>query len=322
MPLEDIGSYPPVMDEFSVHWEDANIATGGTPATDVKLEGAHTRTQFIALRNEIQAKITGAVALENGREIAATNRDTLKMAVRDRLAQFRGMVRAVLPKSKYASSTPVLPDLSAAESKFLAAFDDAADLWGRIDADVTMPGFTPPLVIAGYPRGTFVTDIAAVRTAYMTLATAENDLGLGQEERDVLLPVARERMVQYRAVIEAIFGPNHPLTLSLPQIYPQPGSTPAAVTLSGAWNAGVSAAAFNFTASAAANLLEYELRMSPGATYDSGTATVVGNAPPGTLTLQTAAGLAASGDVASFKVFVKLTTGNESGSNTVTITRP
>jgi len=32
--------------------------------------------------------------------------------------------------------------------------------------------------------------------------------------------------------------------------------------------------------------------------------------------------LATSGDVASFKVFVRLTTGNAAGSNTVTITRP
>lgn len=62
--------------------------------------------------------------------------------------------------------------------------------------------------------------------------------------------------------------------------------------------------------------------MSPGATYDAATATVIGNVPAGTTTFNTTAGLAASGDVASFKVFVKLTTGNESGSNTVTITRP
>jgi len=36
----------------------------------------------------------------------------------------------------------------------------------------------------------------------------------------------------------------------------------------------------------------------------------------------TDAGLAASGNVASFKVYVILTTSNEKGSNTLTITRP
>ena len=38
--------------------------------------------------------------------------------------------------------------------------------------------------------------------------------------------------------------------------------------------------------------------------------------------LATTVGLENPGDVASFKVFVLLTTGNEAGSNTVTITRP
>ena len=66
----------------------------------------------------------------------------------------------------------------------------------------------------------------------------------------------------------------------------------------------------------------YELRMSPGATYDAASATVIGNIPPGTTTFSTFEGLTAPGDVASFKLFVQLTTGNQAGSNTVTITRP
>jgi hypothetical protein len=44
--------------------------------------------------------------------------------------------------------------------------------------------------------------------------------------------------------------------------------------------------------------------------------------PTDPLEFLTLSGLAASGDVATFKVYVILTTGNEKGSNTVTITRP
>ena len=161
-----------------------------------------------------------------------------------------------------------------------------------------------------------------MRAAFLALTTAENDLEINQEERDELLPVARERMVQYRVMVAALLGPNHPQTLSLPVLFPAPGSTPDPVTLSGAWNGAAAAAIFNWTASTNPNLAEYEIRMSPGATYDEGTSTIVGNILPGTTTFQTAAGLATSGDVASFKVFVRLTTGNVAGSNTVTITRP
>jgi hypothetical protein len=69
-------------------------------------------------------------------------------------------------------------------------------------------------------------------------------------------------------------------------------------------------------------LLEYEVRMTPAATYDSNNASVIANQSPGTEQLDTTEGLFSPGDVASFKIYVMLTTGNEAGSNTVTITRP
>ncbi|MCX7410327.1 MAG: hypothetical protein DWH84_04140 [Planctomycetota bacterium] len=62
--------------------------------------------------------------------------------------------------------------------------------------------------------------------------------------------------------------------------------------------------------------------MSSGSSYDAASATVIGNFPPGTTSFSTAEGLESPGDEASFKLFVGLTTGNEAGSNTVTIARP
>ena len=322
MPLEDVGSYPSVMSEFELHWQDVNAELGGTPATDMKLEGGFTLAQFTALRDDVQAKISGLEGLENGRQIAADSRDQVKAAIKDRLAQFRAILRAVLSKSKYAASAPILPVLTAAESKFMAPFDDAADLWGRINADATLAGFTPPLVIAGYTLANFTTDIAAVRAAYISVLTAENSKRLGLRERDALLPTAREYMVQYRVLVEGLLGPNHPLTQTLPVLSGPPGSTPDPVTLSGAFNAATSQADFSWTASANSNLDHYEVRMSPGPTFDAATATVIANLPPGTTTFSTTDGLQDPGDVAAFKAYVVLTTGNEAGSNTVTITRP
>jgi hypothetical protein len=311
------------MDEFYAHWDDVNIFLGGTAATDLKLQGLYTRAMFFADRNAIDAAITALVGLENSREVAANNRDLLKQGLAARLNSFRGILRALFPNSIYAGAAPLVPVFSSVESRFLTAFDDMSNLWAKINADATLPGFTPPLVIAGITLAQFQTELAAMRTVFTAVTVAENDERIGRQNRDALLDPARERMIQYRALVEAVLGPTHPLTLSLPALSPSPGSTPAAVTLSGSWNAGLSMAVFNWTASTAASLAEYELRMSPGATYDAATATVVGNAAPGTLTLQTTTGsLSSSGDVASFKLFVKLTTGNESGSNTVTITRP
>ncbi len=128
--------------------------------------------------------------------------------------------------------------------------------------------------------------------------------------------------MQYRELVADMLGTNHPLTLSLPALTPNPGSTPTASVLSGSWTIATSQADLSWTPSDDPNLEEYEVRMSPGANYDAANATVVANLPPGSTTLETTAGLANPGDVASFKVFVKLTTGNVAGSNTVTITRP
>lgn len=329
MPLSDFGSFVVVMDEISLHWADVNTALGGTTATDLKLEGALTRAGFLTMKEFLDSFLIGFEDLENAREIGAGARDSLKGTLRQKLGQFRGMLRGVLPKSKYAAAAPPLPNFGTDESKFLAPFDDAASLWLRIDGDTTIAGFTPPLVIAGLTQALFVADITACRAAYHAIREAENNLNVARKERTLLLDEARERMVQYRAAVEGIFGPTHPLTLSLPALSTAPGSTPMASTLSGHWNGTTGEAEFIWTASDDPNLDHYQMRMSPGqmrmspgATYDAATATVVANLPAGTLNLSTTAGLESPGNVASFKLFVVLTTGNEAGSNTVTISRP
>ncbi len=322
MPLSDFGSFVVVMDEIGLHWAAVNVALGGTSATDLKLEGALTRAGFLTAKDVLEAFLIGFEDLENAREIGATARDHWKVTLRQKLGQFRGMLRAVLPKSKYAAAAPSLPNFGVDESKFLAPFEDAASLWLRINADLTIAGFTPPLVIAGLTQSLFAADILAIRAAYHTLREAENDLNVARKERQTLLDDAKERMVQYRAAVEGIFGADHPLTLSLPALSAAPGSTPAPSSLSGNWNAATGEADFTWTASDDPNLDHYQMRMSPGATYDADTATVVATLPAGTLTLSTTTGLDHPGDVASFKLFVRLTTGNEAGSNTVTISRP
>lgn len=322
MPLTGIGSYPAVMDEVLAHWTDVNTALGAPPAPELMLQGGYTRALFLADRTALNAAIIEVVNLENGRQTGAANRDIKKSALSTKLGRFRSMLRAVLPSSKYPAAAPLMPNFGAVESRFLTAFDDMQNLWTRINADATLPGFTPPLVVGGYTLALFTTELAALKTAFGDVTTAENDLNIGLKSRDALLRPARERMIQYRAGVEAALGPTHPLTLSLPDLFPAPGSTPNPVTLSGAWNAGLVQAQLSWTASADPDLAEYEVRWSPGPSYDAGTATVAGNLPPGTLSLDTAAGLAAAGNTASYKVFVRLTTNNEAGSNTLTITRP
>jgi hypothetical protein len=240
--------------------------------------------------------------------------------VRERLSRFRGILRGTLPDTPYEKAAPTLPDASIVQSKFLAPLDDMASLWTRINADTATTGFTPPLLIADYTLADFQTDLAGLRAAFAAVTAAENDLDLARKERDALLPPAKERMVQYRAMVEATFGEEHPLTLTLPTLSSSPGSTPDAVT--GEWDAVSSEAVLTWTASGNTNLQQYEIRVSPGATYDAATASTAGQVLAGTEEFRTTQELLNPGDVATFKVYVILTTGNEAGSNAATITRP
>jgi len=103
---------------------------------------------------------------------------------------------------------------------------------------------------------------------------------------------------------------------------PVGGGGPDPVTASGDWDQASADALITWDESADPNLDHYEIRMSPGSSYNSSSATTIGSVQSGTSEFHTTDGLANSGDVASFKVFVALTNGNEAGSNTVTITRP
>ncbi len=322
MPISDFASYVQVMDEIALHWALVDAELGGTPLTALKLAGLFGLAEFVTSKNELDAFLIGFEDLENAREIGAGTRDNLKGTVRQKFGQFRGMLRAVLPNSKYAAAAPILPNFGADESKFLAPLDDGASLWLRINADTTIPGFTPPLVIAGMTQAMFATEIASLRAAYHAIRVADTNLNIARKERQTLLDAAFERMVQYRSAVEGLFGPDHPLTQSLPSLSAAPGTTPNAVVLSGIWNAGAGQAQFTWTGSDDANLQDYQVRTSPGPSFDAGSASVVATVPPETLNLSTTVGLEGLGEVASYKVFVRLTSNNEAGSNTVTLARP
>ena len=323
MPISDIGSYVTVGEEFKSHWTDVNadrVAGGGTV---LLLADGYSLVTLTADVGSVATAITGQEDLDNAISLATTNRDNRKQTLRDRLIEFREAVQYRLKGSGYVRALPDTPALDASEQKILKALDDMASLWLRINADATVPNFTPPLLLRGtFAVATFQSELALLRVNYKAVTDAENDARIGRGQRDVRLDPLRDRFVQYRQAIGVEYGSLHPFSTTLPDLSPPPGSTPAAVPLSGGWNAATGQAEFHWLGSTESTLAEFELRVSDGATYDAATATVVGNAPPGTLSLNTTAGLAAAGDVASFKLFVILSTGNAAGSNTITITRP
>ncbi len=322
MPLSSVGSYLPAAQEFLNHWAQVNLALGGAPATDLKLQGAYTLANLTSDRAALQAAITATEGSDNVRQTAATNRDLKKGAILPRIGQFRAGARFKLVGTGYVGALPRVPSFKGNQSLFLKPFDDMANLWLTINADTSVPGFTPPLLLpGGYTQANHATELAALRAAYIAVDNANETARLNRKKRDVLLPPIKKRLLQYRVAVLATFGPNDPLTLSVPLVTPPPGSTPQPVNLSGVWNATTSKADLDWSASTNANLAHYSVRTAP-VPYHAADESVVGEVSAGALEFSTVAGLLAPGSVAQFKVYVVLTTGNEKGSNTVSVTHP
>lgn len=102
------------------------------------------------------------------------------------------------------------------------------------------------------------------------------------------------------------------------------GSTPLAVNVSAPWVPVALEAVITYTASPNPDVQEYERRGSFGGTkYNADSASVLGSHPAGVVTpFRTDAGLVAPGSRVFYKVFVIVTSGNEKGSKSVSVTRP
>ena len=120
-----------------------------------------------------------------------------------------------------------------------------ANQWQALNAlaPIAVPGFTAPLALGdGTTLAAFDARIAAARAAHRAVDAAEAEAARRRAERDALLPPLKERLKQYKSALVSIFGSNHPLVQSVPRLSPAPGTTPARVGASGAWDAARRAA--------------------------------------------------------------------------------
>ncbi len=235
--INSIATYIPTCDEFNAHWTSVNADRIANALAEITLKGGYTRAMFEADRNALEAAISATEGFENVLELATTTRDNQKNALVDRLKQFRAGVQGDLDDTPYVSALSTVPSFSMAESKWLRAFDDMADLWARINADTTTPDFTAPLLLrGGYTLADFTAELAAMRAQFKAVTTAENNADIGRAERDALLSPIRARMLQYRKKIAVEYDEEHPLFVSLPDLYASSGgATPTLPTFPFNW---------------------------------------------------------------------------------------
>jgi hypothetical protein len=324
MPIVDLGSYIVTGQAFEAHWSDVNVDRVANTLPELALPDGFVLGNLSTDITALQASMSVVDDLINGQSLATAARDTLRTSLRERVIEFREAVNYRLKDSGYARALPDTPQAGASEQKLLKALDDMQSVWTRVDAATGVPNFTAPLLLRNnIALSDFTTELSTLRTAFIGVTDAGNDLKIARSQRDVLLDPLRGRMVEYRQAVQVEYGDGHPFVTSLPDVSSSStGSTPDAVTASGTWDEETLEAVLTWSASSNSNLSHYEIRVSPGASYDSASASVAGQTQPGTEEFHTTQELLSPGDVASFKVYVILTTGNISGSNTVTITNP
>ena len=319
MPLTGIDSFPPTMSAFEAHWAQVNTALGGG---GLVLTDGFTLANLTSGRTALMGLMSDKEAATNTRQIGADARNMAKTTCAQRLAEFIAKTKWAVSRGPYKSSIPKKPPFKSDESDFLRPMNDMLTLWAAINADSTIPGFTPPLLLlGGYTLANATTDVNAATTAFSNHKHAVANEKIAIDKRDAPTASIRAHLVEYRKAVLATFGKGHYLVTSLPSITPAPGSTPAAVVLSGSWDSVGVQGSLSCTAPTGPNLDHLTLKYSP-VPYRESTASVVDNFPITQLTFLTTFGLIHAGAVADYKIYVVTTTGNQKGSNTVRITRP
>lgn len=315
-------NYLAKIDEFLAHWPQVNTALGAP----LILTGNYLVATLGTDRTALATQITAVVANINANEGAITDRDTKRALLKERMRQFNQIVRGAFPRSIYENMLPALPNFTSAPGIWMKAMADMNNVWSLINAITPVPMGAPiPLLLVGaYTLANFTTDQAALNAAFTAIETTSNTAETAIKQRDVLWNPIYQRLRQYRLAVQGRFASGAALLLSLPALTPAAGHTPAAVNVSALWDGTISKAVVTYTASADPDLQEYELRGSFGGTkYNASSATVLGSHLAGNVSpFQTDDGLVASGSKVFYKVFVVLTTGNEKGSRTVSVTRP
>ena len=319
MPITSIGSYDPTTASFDANWEEANAELA--PAA-ITLAGNYKRADFGAERAALLVAIARVPDLAGEARFAAAQRDNAKGALIARAKQFRGAVLSKVADKTYLAHLPAAPNDSADASKFCDPLHTMTAMWQRINDHATELGLSGPLTLQNnYAVAAFAADIEAMMGLTNAASRDESAVGFARGQRDNLMAAIYERLKQYRAAAPADLPADSPALLKLPKLSPPPGTTPASLKVTGAWNAATASANLSWPASTVKDILKIQVRGCTG-TYKDEQEEVVADLPANATSWSGDWGLTAPGAIASFKAFVMTDSGNENGGKAVKIVRP
>ena len=316
MPISGPTSYLSTSDEFVSHWGLANTALGA--GNEIVLIGGTTLAMLVNKRDALVAKRTALASKLNLAELARGDVEDRKTTLLAWANKFNDRVRALYSGTKWERALADLPSIGDGEGPFGDAMDDIATLWELLNLDATLPDL---ILVGGVTQAQFATERTALRSAYAAWKGAVKVANFTLEERNDIQDVLYDIFKEYRKAVPGYFEKGAATLDSLPDLTPPPGSTPAPVQLSGGWNEQLAAVVLTVTQPTEPNVT-IQIRVCDGPTYDADTENVAATLPAGTLTVTNNFNMVNPGDTKSFRAYTVTATGNEKGSNTITIIRP
>jgi hypothetical protein len=213
MANSDFDALISLVNRWETHWSDVNSALGASP---VILPQGFSQTDLSNERTEFISAGQAILAADNEAQGAAAARDAAKKALRTRITQLRAAVQGLLPGSRYVGMLPLLPASNVGEGAFLTALDDAAQLWGLVNADSGLGSVVPLTLPTGYAQAQLVAELATLRGLYQSATQSREHARTLRANRAVGRKALLSRLTQYRKVLVARLPAGHSLLGMMP----------------------------------------------------------------------------------------------------------
>ncbi len=326
MPITSVTSYVSTAAAVRQHWQSVNAAR---PTAPVILPDGMTLADFIALENGMNAAfdvIPAAAATQRQNSAALM---IARNAFQPRFVKFNQAVRLYLSGTRFADAAPKVPAVAAGEEVFRDGARALRDAWADIDAATDISKFSPPLVLpndnengaVNYTLAQFNLDSQALMDDFSQEGSATLTATQKRRDRDALLPAMYAAIKMYRDTLILLLPKDSPLLETLPRLTPKAGTTPKPLDVSGVWDNVLGKARFTWPLWAGKDGEKLQVRGCLGA-WKTEDEEIIADLPLDATHFETDFGLTAPGAIASFKVYIVTSTGNESGGKAVKIARP
>jgi hypothetical protein len=208
----DLSDASKIFEQIISHWQRADAQSQLGP---IGLKGGFgvgafrsDADQFASLGLEIEESV-------KVRDIASERLNLYKENMRNALQSFCYLVRGLYPDSDYSKGLPTLADARSSEQVFLAPLERMALIWRQINT------VRPLQLPSGVDYDEYVRGLIALKQAFKTREKAfvlERKL---RAERRVLHKNLVTRSVQYRQVVQGLFGATSDIAAALPYLWPE-----------------------------------------------------------------------------------------------------